>query len=107
MNRPIGTEAAAGKNPFSHPGKIYNVLAHKIALEIYHRIEGIKEAYVILLSRIGTPIDDPAVVTAQVSLEKGRRVGGILGAVNDIFEKEFADMRQFCTDLSEGRYPIC
>ena len=59
MNRPMGTEAAAGKNPVSHVGKIYNVLAHKIAREIYETIDGIKEVYVLLLNRIGTPIDRP------------------------------------------------
>ena len=31
LNRPIGTEAAAGKNPVSHVGKIYNTLSHRIA----------------------------------------------------------------------------
>ncbi|MEW6570777.1 MAG: methionine adenosyltransferase, partial [Nitrospirota bacterium] len=66
MNRPMGTEAAAGKNPVSHVGKIYNVLSHKIAREIYEKVGGIKEVYVLLLSRIGTPIDSPQVATAQV-----------------------------------------
>jgi S-adenosylmethionine synthetase len=31
LNRPIGTEAAAGKNPVSHVGKIYTLLTHHIA----------------------------------------------------------------------------
>jgi S-adenosylmethionine synthetase len=31
INRPMGTEAAADKNPVSHVGKICNVLAHRIA----------------------------------------------------------------------------
>ncbi len=30
VNRPLGTEAAAGKNPVSHVGKIYNLLSHRI-----------------------------------------------------------------------------
>jgi len=51
MNRPMGTEAAAGKNPVSHVGKIYNVLSYKMAKEIYEKIEGIKEVYVMLLTR--------------------------------------------------------
>jgi len=29
--RPMSLEAAAGKNPVSHVGKIYNVVAHQIA----------------------------------------------------------------------------
>lgn len=52
MNRPMGTEAAAGKSPVSHVGKIYNVLTHKIANEIYEKVEGDREVYVLLLSRI-------------------------------------------------------
>lgn len=46
----------------------HNVLAHKVALEIYRKIEGIKEAYVLLLSRIGTPIDKPWIGAASLDL---------------------------------------
>jgi S-adenosylmethionine synthetase len=107
VNRPMGTEAAAGKNPVSHVGKIYNVLAHQIAKQIYQKIEGIKEVYVILLSRIGAPIDKPWMVTAQVILEKGRKIHEISGPINDIFEDRLADINRFSRDLSVGKYPIC
>lgn len=107
LNRPLGTEAAAGKNPVSHVGKIYNVLAHKIAKEIYEKIEGIKEVYVLLLSRIGTPIDEPQVATAQVLLEKGRRIGEIAKTAEEIFDREFAGINKFCMELSRGKYPVC
>ncbi|MEW6162853.1 MAG: methionine adenosyltransferase [Nitrospirota bacterium] len=107
MNRPMGTEAAAGKNPVSHVGKIYNVLAHKIAMEIYKKIEGIKEVYVLLLNRIGTPIDRPQMATAQVLLQRGRRIGEIAKTAEDIFEREFADINKFCMELSIGKYPVC
>ncbi|MFH1014487.1 MAG: methionine adenosyltransferase [Nitrospirota bacterium] len=107
LNRPLGTEAAAGKNPVSHVGKIYNVLAHKIAKEIYEKIEGIKEVYVLLLSRIGTPIDEPQVATAQVLLERGRRIGEIAKTAEEIFDREFAGINKFCMALSRGKYPVC
>jgi S-adenosylmethionine synthetase len=107
MNRPMGTEAAAGKNPVSHVGKIYNVLAHKIAKDLYESIEGIREVYVLLLSRIGTPIDMPQMATAQVLLERGKRVGEIMGQAEDIFTREFSHINRFCTQLSKGNYPIC
>ncbi len=107
MNRPMGTEAAAGKNPVSHVGKIYNVLAHKIAKNLYETIEGIREVYVLLLSRIGTPINRPQVATAQVLLERGKKVSEIAGPAAEIFEREFADISRFCTALSKGKYPIC
>jgi S-adenosylmethionine synthetase len=107
MNRPMGTEAAAGKNPLSHVGKIYNVLAHKIARDLYEQIEGIREVYVLLLSRIGTPIDKPQMATAQVLPEKGRNVKEIVRAAEGIIEREFSNINRFCTALSNGRYPVC
>ncbi len=107
MNRPMGTEAAAGKNPLSHVGKIYNVLAHKIARDLYEQIEGIREVYVLLLSRIGTPIDKPQMATAQVLPEKGRNVKEIVRAAEGIIEREFSNINRFCTALSKGRYPVC
>jgi S-adenosylmethionine synthetase len=107
VNRPMGTEAAAGKNPVSHVGKIYNVLAHKIAKEIYKNIDGIKEVYVLLLSRIGNPIDKPLMATAQVLLHRGRKINEIKEKIEEIFYQEFSEINKFCTDLSRGKYPIC
>ena len=107
LNRPMGTEAAAGKNPVSHVGKIYNVLAHKIAREIYEKIEGIEEVTVLLLSRIGTPIDQPQVSTAQVRLKKGRSMGEVVKPIENIFEQELSSINRFCRELSKGKYPIC
>lgn len=107
MNRPMGTEAAAGKNPTSHVGKIYNVLSHRIAKKIYENIEGIREVYVLLLSRIGTPIDRPQVATAQVVLERGERMSDIRKPAKMIVEREFSAINRFCGELSRGKYPIC
>lgn len=56
--RPMTMEAIAGKNPVSHVGKIYNVLAERMAREMVE-LEGIDEAYVTLVSRIGSPIRQP------------------------------------------------
>lgn len=107
VNRPLGTEAAAGKNPVSHVGKIYNLLAHKISREIYEKIEGIKEVYVLLLSRIGTPIDHPQMAAAQVLLERGRGINEVAKKTEEIFEKEFSGINRFCMELSKGKYPVC
>ena len=107
MNRPMGTEAAAGKNPVSHVGKIYNVLAHKIARDLCEHIEGIREVYVLLLSRIGMPVNRPQMATAQVLLEQGRKIRDITLAAEEIFEREFSALNLFCRDLSHGKYPVC
>lgn len=107
LNRPMGTEAAAGKNPVSHVGKIYNVLSHKIAREIYENIEGIKEVYVILLSRIGTPIDCPKIAAARILPEKGKKIKDMAGDVEEIIKRELADIPTFCQALARGEYPVC
>jgi S-adenosylmethionine synthetase len=107
MNRPMGTEAAAGKNPVSHVGKIYNVLAHCIARRIYEQIAGIKEVYVLLMSRIGEPIDRPRMAAVQVLLEKGRHIGEITTTAEEICAREFARIDDFCRELGSGAYPVC
>ena len=64
--RPMTMEAIAGKNPVSHVGKIYNVLAQRCAGEIAE-LEGAKEAYVTLVSRIGSPISQPLLKAVRIS----------------------------------------
>lgn len=107
LNRPMGTEAAAGKNPVSHVGKIYNVLSHKIAREIYESIAGIKEVYVLLLSRIGSPIDKPKMAAVRILPDKGYKVRDMTGDVEEIINRELADLSNFCQALARGEYPVC
>lgn len=107
LNRPMGTEAAAGKNPVSHVGKIYTVLSHRIAAELYERIEGIKEVYVWLLSRIGTPIDKPRQVYVMVI--PGKRVDKkkVEKSVSAILDEFLSGIGTFTGELSRGEYPVC
>ncbi len=78
--RPMSLEAAAGKNPVSHVGKIYNVLARLIAEDIVNEVE-VKEVYVYLLSQIGKPINKPLVADVQIIGAKGN---GVENKVKDI-----------------------
>jgi len=63
-NREMSLEAAAGKNPVNHVGKLYNILAGRMSQEIYE-IAGC-EVYVKLLSQIGKPIDDPLMASVEL-----------------------------------------
>jgi S-adenosylmethionine synthetase len=107
MNRPMGTEAAAGKNPVSHVGKIYNVLAHRMAKEICENVEGIKETYVLLLNRIGSPIDQPMMASAQLLLDHGKRIRDAAKEVEGIIERELHAIYTICSELIQGRHPVC
>jgi S-adenosylmethionine synthetase len=64
--RPMTMEAIAGKNPVSHVGKIYNVMAQRAAAEIAE-LDGVEEAYVTFVSKIGSPISQPLLRSAQIS----------------------------------------
>lgn len=107
VNRPLGTEAAAGKNPVSHVGKIYNLLSHRIAETLFNEIPGMREVYVFLVSRIGTPIDRPEMAAAQIVFEPGITIQDMAGGVEEIIMRELSGIDGFCKALSEGRYPVC
>jgi len=107
LNRPMGTEAAAGKNPVSHVGKIYNILTHKIANEIYQGVPGVREVYVWLCSQIGAPIDQPKIASAQLILEPGVLFDSTSKKVKEIMDGRLANIGKFCEELVQGKYPVC
>ncbi len=67
--RPMSMEAAAGKNPVSHVGKIYQVIAQKAAERINAEISLFKEIYVFLVSTIGKPISEPQIASVSYILD--------------------------------------
>jgi S-adenosylmethionine synthetase len=87
-------------------GKIYTILAHRIANEIYRSIEGIREAYVWLCSQIGQPIDEPRVASAQLILEPGASIDKIEPLVKEVIDLELSNIVSFTTELAEGRYKV-
>src|SRR5208337_4082972 len=100
VNRPLGTEAAAGKNPVSHVGKIYNILSHRMAKTIYDEIAGIREIYIFLVSRIGTSIDRPQIAAAQLVPQPGLEIKELSGRVEEIIVRELSFIDKFCRELS-------
>jgi S-adenosylmethionine synthetase len=64
-------EAVAGKNPITHTGKLYNVLADRIAGRVARGVGGVRGASCLVASRIGAPIDDPGVVHVRLIAPDG------------------------------------
>ena len=106
LNRPISTEAAAGKNPVSHVGKIYTLLTHHIANQVVQRVEGVVEVYVWLCSQIGQPINAPSIAAAQVILQEGVGLPDVQPAVEAIIEQELAEIHEFQERLARGELPV-
>lgn len=106
LNRPMSTEAAAGKNPISHVGKIYNLLAHRIADEVYKEVPGIREVYIWLCSQIGQPIDQPLIASAQLVLRPNLPLSSVSDEVKAVIERELANIYDFTQRLAQGGFPV-
>ena len=107
LNRPTCSEAAAGKNPTSHVGKIYNLLTYQIAKRIESEINGVREAYVWLLSEIGRPINEPKIASVQLILDPGMTLKEVSDKVQDLVAAELSHIDKFSEDLAHGRMPVC
>jgi len=107
LNRHTGSEAAAGKNPVSHVGKIYNLLTHRIANEIYSQVSGLDEVYVWIVSQIGKSIDEPAIAAARVITKPGTKIDDIREQIAEVVDAELEHIDKFCMKLAEGKIPIC
>jgi len=106
LNRPMSAEAAAGKNPISHVGKIYNLLTHRIANEVYQSVPGLREVYIWLCSQIGQPIDQPLIASAQLILEPGVKLEAIRGEVESVINRELADIYDYSGRLARGEFAV-
>jgi len=106
LNRPMSTEAAAGKNPVSHVGKIYTLLTHRIAAEVYASVPGLREVYVWLCSQIGRPIGRPLIASAQVILQQGVALKDVQPAIESVVEREMTTIGEFTARLARGELPV-
>jgi len=107
LNRPFCSEAASGKNPVSHVGKIYNFLTFKIAQRVCEEIPELEEVYIWMLSRIGNPIDHPAVAAAQVVMKDNNHIDKVKREINDVLDNELENIEAFCMELAEGKISSC
>jgi len=107
LNRPMSSEAAAGKNPVSHVGKIYNALSYRIANRVMEDVIGVREIYVWLLSQIGKPINEPNVVSAQIIPVDGVELNSVNKQIDEIIAYEFDHLSEFCDDLAMGKISLC
>jgi len=99
--RPMSLEATAGKNPVSHVGKIYNVLARLCANDI-SKIDGVREVYVKFLSQIGKPINQPLATYVSIITYPSVSFNNIRYESESIIEEKLENIREI-TDLILNR----
>jgi S-adenosylmethionine synthetase len=82
--RPMSLEATCGKNPISHVGKIYNVVARQIAEAIVSTIAEVAAAQCFMVSAIGSPVNSPSTTHIRLRTHGGSPATRHQEAVADI-----------------------
>src|SRR5713101_6868017 len=102
--RPMSMEAAAGKNPVTHVGKLYNLLSFEIADRIVKEHAGkVKEVWVRIVSQIGKPIDEPQAATAQIIPEKGTHLSSIVKDAEVLIDEELEKIYKLTERIVDGK----
>ena len=102
--RPMSMEAAAGKNPVTHVGKLYNILSFDIAERLVREHPGkVKEVWVRIVSQIGKPIDEPQAATAQIIPEKGTKIGTLQKDAEALIDEELSKIYKLTDRIVAGK----
>jgi S-adenosylmethionine synthetase len=104
--RHMSLEAAAGKNPINHVGKIYSILSTEIAKDIVKQYPVIRECNVAIVSQIGRRIDDPKNLSIDVIMEKGQKLSSINSKVKDIAQEKLNNIATITRELTNGKYKM-
>jgi S-adenosylmethionine synthetase len=104
--RPMNMEAAAGKNPVTHVGKLYNLVAQRVAETLIQELEEVQQAYCFLVSRIGSPITEPQVADLQLVMQDGLTVDVVKSRAEEIVYEQLADIAQLRQALLEGTISV-
>ncbi len=104
--RSASLEAAAGKNPISHVGKLYNVLSLVASQAIIEEVPEVAEVQMYILSQIGKPLDQPLVATASVKSRNGHITPEIEARVRAVIDRHLADMEGLRERLLKMEVPM-
>jgi S-adenosylmethionine synthetase len=104
--RPMTMEAAAGKNPVSHVGKLYNLTAGIIARELVETLAGVSAAECLLVSRIGAPVNEPRVVSLRLGSADGEASREHEISAADIATACLGDMPSLARRLIAGELEV-
>lgn len=105
--RPMSLEAAAGKNPLTHTGKLYNLLADRICRALVAEMPGVEEAYCYLVSRIGSPIDEPQIADIRLRVADRAAIQALHPGTEELVRAQLHDLTELWRDVIAGRVAVC
>jgi len=104
--RPMSLEAAAGKNPVSHIGKLYSVLAQQIANALVAEVQEIAHAQCLMVGQIGAPVTRPATVAVNVALRDGQPIAELRHQIEQIAADHIARIPSLIDDFVSGKIEL-
>ena len=105
--RAMSMEAAAGKNPVTHVGKLYNVLANLIAGDVVKEADGdIEEVLVRIVSQRGREISDPHVASVQAIYASGVQASKYEGKIRSIVDERLSRVSELTNQFVEGKLSV-
>ncbi|MCX8174357.1 MAG: methionine adenosyltransferase [Thermoplasmata archaeon] len=103
----MSLEASAGKNPVTHVGKLYNLLATDIAKEIVKANQDtVADAYVRILSQIGKPIDEPQIATVSLVMKDPKKFASAEKDARAIAEEKLKNISSMTEKIYRGEYTV-
>jgi len=102
--RPMTLEAASGKNPVRHVGKVYSYLATQIAQSIHESIDAVAEANVWLCSQIGQSVAQPWFSTVEITPRDGISLEELRTPVAAIVDSQLASVASLSEKLIRGEF---
>jgi S-adenosylmethionine synthetase len=90
--QPMSLEAAAGKNPVTHVGKICNVIARDIAEALVATVPEIARAQCLMVSSIGAPVSEPAIMHIKLATRNGAPADGLRTRVEEVAADRLASI---------------
>ena len=104
--RPMSLEAAAGKNPVSHVGKIYNVLARDIAEAVVANVAEVTFAQCHMVSQIGSPVEVPALTHVCIETRDGMPAQHLEPTIADIVSQQVRGVTGLVDRLVSGAIQV-
>jgi len=104
--RPMNMEAAAGKNAVTHVGKLYNIVAQKICEKLVKQLPLVEQAQCYLVSRIGSPVQEPQVVDLRLQLTEDKILTHIDAEIRNIVSEQLTGIPEIQNKLIEGSIKV-
>ena len=105
--RPMSMEASAGKNPVTHVGKLYNIMANRVADDIVKLGRGdILEVHARILSQIGQPIDQPQIASAKLIYAPNVNPKKYEKDIRAIYDKHLAEITKLTDMIVKGKVTV-